>query len=262
MPLAFSTTVAFGHEFWIDPLDFTLEGSENIEAELRVGQEFSGATYSYLPANFKLFEIARGAERVPVLGRMGDRPALNQAPAGEGLNVVLHVTKDYDLVYSELSKFETFVRHKDAAWTLDEHAAAGFPDTDIVEIYTRFAKSLVAVGNGEGEDREYGLLTEIVAQANPYTDDLSGGFPVRVLYEGKPRADVQVELFAKAPDGTVGVTLHRTDADGVATLPVEKGVTYLADAVVLRRASGSNRALKGAHWESLWASLTFAVPDE
>ncbi|MGR3640587.1 MAG: DUF4198 domain-containing protein, partial [Alterinioella nitratireducens] len=59
--------------------------------------------------------------------------------------------------------------------------------------------------------------------ANPYTDDLSDGFPVLVLLEGEPRADVQVELFDRDPDGEVTVTLHRTDAEGRAVLPVEPG---------------------------------------
>src|SRR5690606_5881266 len=117
-----------------------------------------------------------------------------------------------------------------------------------------------SVGDGNGADQNYGLLTEMVALANPYTADLSAGLPVQVFYDNAVRADTQVELFARAADGTVEVTTHRTDANGIATLPVQPGVTYMADAVVLRQPDSDLAREKGALWESLWANLTFAVP--
>ena len=127
------------------------------------------------------------------------------------------------------------------------------------ERYSRYGKALIAVGDGAGADREAGLETEIVALANPYTDDLSDGLPVRVLYQGAPRADAQVELFAKSPEGEVEITLLRTDAEGVALLPVTPGQVYLADAVVVRPLEPV--AEDDPVWESLWASLTFKVPE-
>ena len=67
------------------------------------------------------------------------------------------------------------------------------------------------------------MVTEIVAEANPYTDDLTAGLPVRVLYQGTPRADAQGEIFDKSPGGDVEITLTRTDADGRALIPVTPG---------------------------------------
>jgi uncharacterized GH25 family protein len=259
--LALSTTASLGHEFWIDPLDFTVDPGTALQADLRVGQGFEGSPYSFIPQNFGLFELAQGATRAPVEGRTGDRPALNQAAMAEGLNVVLHVTRDYDLTYTALEKFADFVHHKDADWALEQHKAEGFPEAGFVEVYSRYAKSLISVGNGAGADQNYGLLTEIVALANPYTDDVSAGMPVQVFYDGAVRADTQVELFAKYADGTVVVTTYRTNANGIATLPVQPGLTYMADAVVLRQPDSDFAREKGALWESLWANLTFAVPE-
>ena len=229
-------------------------------ADIRVGQNYEGNAYAYFPANFRIFEIAQGDTRVPVEGRLGDRPALSQAAPADGLAVLVHVTKDYTLTYSEGDKFREFVTHKDATWVLEAHAARGLPDTGFGEAYSRYAKSLVAVGDGAGADREYGLLTEITALANPYTDDLTGGMPVRVTYEGAPRADVQVEVFEKAADGTVTVSTVRADAEGVAVVPVTPGHRYMLDAVVLREPDAALSEEKGVVWESLWANLTFAVP--
>ena len=97
-----------------------------------------------------------------------------------------------------------------------------------------------------------------MAEANPYTDDLSAGFPVRVLYQGAPRANEQVELFARSGDEVV-VSQYRTDTEGRVVLPVEAGVEYLVDSVLLRELEV--QAEGDAAWESIWASLTFRVPE-
>ena len=79
---------------------------------------------------------------------------------------------------------------------LARHAARGLPELAFREAYTRYAKSLVAVGAGKGSDARVGLKIEVVAGANPYTDDLSGAMPVQVFYldrgtrDGLPFLDV------------------------------------------------------------------------
>ena len=116
------------------------------------------------------------------------------------------------------------------------------------------------MGSGAGADRAVGLAIEIVALANPYTDDLSAGLPVQVLLDGAPRAEAQVELFQTAPDGTVTITKHRTDGAGQVTLPMQPGMEYLVDSVVLRALPNDDPAA-GPVWHSDWASLTFRTPD-
>lgn len=248
---------AQAHEFWIDPEDYTVEPGGRIVADLRVGQEFKGGSQAYVPRNFRRFEIADATGLAGVEMRMGDRPALDVTVEGEGLAIVLHVTRDYELTYTDPEAFPNFVTHKDAAWTLERHADRGLPETGFKERYSRHAKSLVAVGQGQGQDRAFGLTTEIVALANPYTDDLSGGLPVQLFHEGRPRPEAQVEVFARQGE-TVEVFTLRTDAEGVARVPVTPGAEYMLDAVVLRELDGTGE--DGAVWESLWANLTFAVP--
>ena len=257
---AVTTPRAGAHEFWIDPPDFILGPGEPVVAHLRVGQNFDGFTNVYNPENFRRFEIGNSAGTSPVDGRLGDSPALDQ-PVEEGLQVVVHVTKDYRLTYREFAKFEAFVREKDAEWTLDAHRARALPPEDFREAYSRYAKSLVAVGAGQGADKAYGLETELVAGLNPYTDDLAGGLPVTLNYQGAPRQNAQIDVFEKDPDGTVRHATIRTDADGRAIVPVMPGRRYMLDAVVLREPSAELAEREGAVWESLWANLTFAVPE-
>lgn len=249
---------AQAHEFWIDPVAYQIAPGERMQAVLRVGEDYEGASYAYVPRNFQRFDTRCAGQSAKVRGRAGDRPALNKVVNKAGLCVVIHQTSHFSITYKTMEKFKNFVSHKDAKWTLAAHQERGLPEADFRERYSRYAKSLIAVGNGAGKDSVTGLLTEIVAQANPYTDTMSGGFPVQVLYQGKPRANVQIELFEKSPNGRVKISLHRTNGQGLAKLPVKAGHSYLVDSVVLRAIEG--KAANDPVWESLWASLTFQVP--
>jgi hypothetical protein len=232
-----------------------------MSAGLFNGQNFKGGELAYFEKTFQRFEIALGDRVEPLKGRTGDKPALNTAALGEGLHVALYESAGDTVYYAEQVKFENFAKHKDFKGALEQHKERGLSEGKFSEYYTRHVKVLLAVGSGAGEDRAYGLETEIVALKNPYTDDVSKGMPVRVLYRGAPRANAQIELFDKNAEGKVLITLIRTNAEGVGFLPVSKGHSYLVDAVVLREPeAGSKAEASGAAWETLWAALTFAVP--
>lgn len=249
---------AWAHEFWISPEAYLIESGEEIQADLRVGQEFKGSAYPYNPARFERFDLVQNGKSTSVQGRLGDRPALNVPAEADGLVTIVHETTDSRLTYREWAKFEKFATHKDFKELLAEHRARGLPDEDFVELYRRFAKSLVAVGSARGSDSEVGLRTEIIALANPYTDAISH-MPIRLMLDGNPRADAQIELFDRAPDGAVEITLHRTDAQGEADLPVTPGHDYLVDAVTMIPLEADD-VMEDPVWYSLWAAMSFAVP--
>lgn len=260
----FATPVLFAgpvqaHEFWIEPQVFEVPSGDPVVASIHVGSKLKGASYSFNPRNFIRFDIVTDAGVQAVEGRIGDQPALNMVPQGTGLATIVHVTRDYSLTYRAWEKFTGFCTHKDFKWAIDRHLERGLGQERVHERYSRHAKSLVALGDGAGADRNFGLLTEIVALANPYTDDLDGGFPVQVFYKGQPRADVQVELFERDPAGAVAIRLYRTNAEGRAVLDVAPGHFYLVDSVVMRELAVTEE--KDPAWESLWASLTFQVPE-
>ena len=250
---------ALSHEFWISPQTYTVPAGGQLIADIRVGQFFEGSAYSFIPQRFTRFDLVMGDTVTPVDGRVGDRPALKMDAPADGLVTVVHQTGDSTLTWDDPALFDQFVRHKDFPWVLDINKERGIPETGFSERYSRYGKSLIAVGNGEGADREVGMETEIVALANPYTDELPDGLPVLVLYQGKPRADTQVEVFTKTSHGEVEDLFYRTDAEGKAMIPVKPGVEYLVDAVVMRELQ--QKVLKDPVWESLWASLTFRMPE-
>lgn len=253
---AICASIATAHEFWIEPETFQVAPGENITAQLKNGQKFEGISLAYFDRNITRFDVATGDTLTAVDGRMGDSPALNIQAGDDGLVVVVHETAPSFVTYKDWEKFLAFAQHKDFPDIAARHAANGFSPAPFKERYTRHAKALIAVGDGAGADRALGLKTEFVVLTNPYEIDFDGTMRVQLLYQAAPRANAQVEVFDRDPEGSVTITLHRTDATGIATIPVTPGHEYLFDGVVLRPAHGSADAV----WDTFWAALTFAVP--
>lgn len=248
------------HEFWIEAIDYQIAPGEKVVANLLVGTEYEGSKQSYIPRNFKRFQFVQNGAAADVPGVVGDRPAANFEVQDSGLLVLVHQTTNSGLTWDTWDKFEKFVRHKDATWVLDEHLAKGLAQENVREVYSRYAKSLIAVGAGAGKDVITGMPTEIVALENPYTDNMADGINVGVLYKGKPRRATQVEVFERSSSGDVRIFTVKTNTKGVATVPVKAGHEYMLDSVVLRRPVTQPSAGKPYAWESLWANLTFEVP--
>ena len=248
------------HEFWLEPQDYQVAVDQGIVAEIVNGQDFSGPKLSYLPQRFQHFALFYDGKTAKVPGRVGDTPAVQVDPVGDGLHVFAYQSRPSVVNYENWEKFQKFVDHKDLGDVRTLHDARGLAGEDFGEVYTRYSKSLVGVGSGAGSDRRVGLETEIVALTNPYTDDVSDGMRFALYYGNELRANVRFEVFDKAPDGTVTQTFYVTDSAGVATVPVQSGYSYMADAVVLREPSETRSTDTGTVWETLWANMTWAVP--
>jgi uncharacterized GH25 family protein len=247
------------HEFWIEPEAFQVESGAEVTAHLKNGQGFDGFTLPYATRSIVRLEQAAGGEVSAIEGRLGDRPAIRLPDAAEGLFVLGYESVASHLKYNDWAQFEAFTAHKSLGPATEMQAARGFSQDEITEGYTRFSKALVAVGTGKGADHEFGFETELLALANPYTNPQE--FAVRWLYLGAPRPHEQIEIFARDPQGNVTVTTTRTDAAGEARIALAPGVTYMLDAVILRPPSDKLLQRMDVQWESLWANLTFAVPE-
>lgn len=246
------------HEFWLDVLDYTLETGQKLQVDIRVGQDFKGNKYSFNPNQFYDFSATDSRGKNPIEGRIGDQPAVAMTPANEGLLVLNHFSTTQLLTYKDDGKFESFIRNKGLDWVLEDHAARGLPIYGFGEGYTRFAKALIAVGDGIGSDVRTGMPFELIALQNPYTDDLSNGLPVRLFWGAEAIAGIQIDIFRRPADGSEVVKTHViTDETGLALIPVIDGDTYMINAVHMIVPSDADIERTGAVWHSLWASMTF-----
>ncbi len=244
------------HEFWLEPLEPRVAERGALQADIRVGQNMVGTSFSYIPEWFKSFEIIENNVRRPVDSFIGDRPAVNEQATADGLAQIVYRSEPDFLTYKVLDKFVSFAAKEGLDGALEAHRARGLPDSGFKESYVRHAKALIAVGAGAGEDGLTGLPHELVAEENPYLVPGGAPIPIRLYFEGTPRAGALIKVFHRAPDGAVTITRLRTDASGRIETARASGV-YLIGAVLLQMPPDDLAISHGVVWHTVWASLTF-----
>jgi uncharacterized GH25 family protein len=155
-------------------------------------------------------------------------------------------------------KFQRYLFEERLVDILALRAARGQEDVPGRERYSRSLKALVQIGGKLDQEalRPLGQELEIVPLVHPYGLHPGSTFPVRVLFRGNPVKGRAV-TFANRYRAQVTTRIVRTDADGRASVPIERAGDWL---VALVHMEPSTEA--GADWRSYWASLTFSLPSE
>ena len=252
---------ANAHEFWIEPTQYQLN-DDLINAHLRVGQEFQGMVLMYNPQDFKTFKILSGSKnkKEKIKGILGDVPAINITTNLDNLLIIYHETKDKYVDYKKFQKFEDFVNEKGYQQLIDTHFEKGFPESNFIESYRRYAKSLITLNGSEGKDKKTGLLFEFVLDQNPYIELNSKQMSGTLYYKKKPLKKNLVTIFSKYKNTKLSIVNTITDDKGKFTFDIEPGREYLLDSVViypLKAEPEKNEPI----WHSDWASTTFLIPE-
>ena len=249
------------HEFWIEPTQYQLN-DDLINAHLRVGQEFQGMVLMYNPQDFKTFKILSGSKnkKEKIKGILGDVPAINITTKLDNLLIIYHETKDKYVDYKKFQKFEDFVNEKGYQQLINTHFEKGFPESNFIESYRRYAKSLITLNGSEGKDKKTGLLFEFVLDQNPYKELNSKQMSGTLYYKKKPLKKNLVTIFSKYKNTKLSIVNTITDDKGKFTFDIEPGREYLLDSVViypLKADPEKNEPI----WHSAWASTTFSIPE-
>ncbi len=172
-----------------------------------------------------------------------------------GLLSVVHQS-NHSIVNFGWEKFETYVLKEGLTQIPAAHDARGLSrDGKVREAYARFAKTLVAVGDGAGEDTSHGLKIEIIALENPYTYEVDKPLPVQVLFDGKPLPGVMIKVFSAIDSENSDRVI--ADGNGRAEIPANGSGPYLLNAIHMLPPVSPEDIAQDSDWESFWASLTF-----
>ncbi|HYN20943.1 MAG TPA: DUF4198 domain-containing protein [Thermoanaerobaculia bacterium] len=236
------------HDFWIEPSSFRPQPGARVAVQLRVGEHLQGDPVPRDPRRIERFAVVGPAGEKEAVGLAGADPAGWIAPAEPGLHWIV-----FDSNHASLEQTaEKFDRYLDEEG-LERVRELGPSKTGTVkEIYSRCAKSLLAIGGtaGTGWDRAIGLELELVPERNPYDLKAGESLPVRLLYRGQPLAGALVKAVAANAEVSA-----RSDSNGRAELRLDRPGLWLIKAVHMVPAPKGSVA----DWESLWASLTFEL---
>ncbi|HXG88355.1 MAG TPA: DUF4198 domain-containing protein [Vicinamibacterales bacterium] len=248
------TCPLLAHDFWLEPSAFRLEPGAAVELRLRVGEHFVGDALPRHPAMLAQFIAAGPGGMRPVPGQDGKDPAGVFKVEQPGLVVVGYRSR-HSFVEQKPDKFDAYLVEEGLDRIAAVRATQKQPTGLVRELFSRCAKALLVAGPGagSGHDRILGFTLELVPEKNPYMMRAGSALPVRLLYEGQPLAGTLIVAMNRA-DPSIKVRA-RSGVDGRVSLGLSRDGTWLIKAVhMIPAASGS-----GAHWESLWASLTFEL---
>ncbi len=254
--MALSVCTLLAHDMWLVPHKFHLRPGENLVLSANTGMDFPKSLSAVTPDRLSLFKL---------VGKSGQKNLIDFKTVGNSLTTQIGLKEVGTYVIA------TALRQKEIRLTAKEfneyllsdgitniyelRKKEGILDKDAVEYYSKYAKTLVQVGDSLDDTpiRPLGVLIEIVPATNPYSLKKGDELEVKVLYRGKPLP--QAELAWSYPgmgEEFAGSTV--TDASGNAMVPLQKSGPYVI------RLTYMEWVKKPTHeWESYWASLTFEV---
>ena len=246
---------ARAHDFRVQPDRYAVAAGETVRLRLFVGEAFDGLPFLRDPRHMKRFDVVGPDGRAAVPGERNRITVGRIGPLAPGAHVVGYQST-YTLLTLAADRFDSYLKKEgfDAVRALRaERGETGAPGR---EAYARSAKTVVvAAGAAAGHDAVLGLALELVPERAPDAVRAGEAMPVRLLLDGAPLAGAPVTAWARAaPDRPARA---RTDAAGRAELRLPHAGAWLVRAVHMRPAAPG----RDADWESVWASLTFAVPD-
>ena len=238
----------YGHDLYLMPQKFRVNAGDRILLSAHTGDSFPLSEQPVDPKRLTSLP-AMSLEEWRMLGKATHATVT----VAEGSHYyAIHTSPKF--LELEAPKFASYLKEEGLTAAL---AAVAGVETKSREMYSKYAKTYVIAGKPSGNfAKPLGLKIEIVPLADPALLTEGGSLPIQVLYEGKPLADVQVELASSRDPRTKTqmAIAGRSDANGKLTVKIPNAGKVRLHAVTM------NRVKQPSHdWESFWASLTFEV---
>ncbi|CAA9234513.1 MAG: hypothetical protein AVDCRST_MAG42-1317 [uncultured Chthoniobacterales bacterium] len=242
------------HDTWLVPSSYSAKPGETITFDLTSGMEFPKLDAAIKSERVHQARFRLGTEE----GELKDfNPAehalrLERAFAKDGTATLwLQLkAKDIELSDEDVAHYLEEIR---APEEVQRKWAEQKGQTKWKELYTKCAKTFVAVGNSAA-DRSWaepvGLLLELVPLTDPAALRVGQPAKFKLLRNAKSLPATAVALHV---EGDSGPRYQSTDAEGVVTFPLEmEGPSMLATVHLTPPAAGKP-------WESEFSTVTFEV---
>jgi len=250
-----SPCFSLAHDFWIEPSTFRPAVGSQVEIHFRVGEGFRGDPVARSQERIVRFVHLSASGASPVPGVDGGEPAGAVRVTEPGLQIVGYRSNNARVDLAA-EKFEEYLKEEGLEHAISYRAAKGETAKPSRENYSRSIKSLLCAGScASGKDRALGFTLELVSEKNPYSAKPGDELPLRLLFEGKPLEGVLVVALPKErPEKKLSA---RSDVAGRVVFRLPQEGPWLVKAVHMTRAPEGGEV----DWESVWASLTFELPE-
>ena len=241
------------HDFWIEPSTFHPASGATVAVGLRVGQDFVGDPVPRSSRLIDQFLVRQGGNDQPIVGLENIDPAGWFRADGQSTAVIAYRSLA-TFVELPAAEFEEYLRQEGLERIIDIRAERGDRAKPGREHFYRFAKAVLAgERSSAAATQPIGLTYEIVPDDDPTIGPAP--FRGRVLHSGEPLAGALVVAISRS-DPSVRLAT-RSDGHGAFAFVLPRAGVWLVKSVHLVEASMFSRA----DWDSLWASLTFELPE-
>lgn len=248
-------TLAYSHEFWLEPAKFLLKKDEKVRIDLMVGEDYTGEhSNGHKYQILKLDHYGNGRKQDVRSKVYGDSlSSIDLAFGNEGSHLIAfnNTSKFIEL---EASQFNEYLRTEG----LDHISKLRTQKKDTLkagrELYQRCVKTLMQVG--KQNDGTYALNTgmklEIIPDKNPYAQTSKSQITFKVLFENKPLSNALVLAWHSVNGKTTHETA-RSDQNGSVAFPIDQTGKWMISTVHMV----PHTSTKQADWQSYWGSYTF-----
>ncbi len=246
----------WAHDMWLVPHKFHLKPGENLLLSANTGMDFPQSLSAVTPDRLSSFTVVgkSGEKSLKDFKTVGNSLTTGIGLKEAGTYIIATALKQKEIRLTA-KEFNDYLLSDGITNIYELRKKEGILDNDAVEYYSKFAKTIVQVGDTLDDTpiRPHGLLIEIVPATNPYSLKQGDELAVKVIYRGKPLP--QAELAWSYPGmGEEFAGSTQTDDSGNAIVPLQTSGPYVI------RLTYMEWVKKLTHeWESYWASLTFEV---
>jgi len=261
---------AGAHEYWLSPSSYRAHRGDTLAIAAYAGTGFRGEGKPFARARaVRLVLRSRREFDLAPLAVNGDLTFARWIAEDE-LGAVAVYESNFTALELPAAEFDAYLRLEGLDGPLRARQALGAAAGPGRERYARCAKTWIAGRDSARLTGAAGLPLELVPVTGPAASGtaLPGArLAVRVLYRGRPLAGALVRSWnrplgrAAAPldpagrDSVGAAGEARSGPEGIATLAVDRPGEWLLS--VVHMTPSEDRA--AADWQSLWASLTFAL---
>jgi uncharacterized GH25 family protein len=254
--LVMGCTSLVAHEFWIEPLKFTLRKGESLYLHFKVGENFEGANWKGTQASVESLQLYYGHIKDDL------QPLIPDSIPGDSLNLQFYDEGTALVSYQSTNKhielepasFLAYLEEDGLQEAIDYRKEHGETDSLGRENYKRCAKTLFQIGAVKDDvyKRQCGHDLEFVPLQHPYALKKDQTLKFSLLYKNTPLPNATVKLWHRI-NGKTNMTEHITDQNGVVELPLKLFGKYLLTSVHIKRVDNE----QNADWQSYWASFTW-----
>lgn len=258
--LVVSAGLVLAHDMFLKPEDFFTGPNREVLVRLLNGT-FSQSENSI--ARERLLDVSvvspAGRERIDTArwNATGDTSSFRFTTGGEG-TYVLGTSTRANIIPLEGKDFNEYLASDGVPDVLEARRKAGELGRPARERYAKHVKALLQVGEARSEHfgAVLGYPAEIVPLTNPYTLKPGATLEVRITVGGQPVANQYVLYGGRtATGGRIAQRNTRSDAAGVAKIPLSQPGTWYVKFIHMQRLTGDS----AADYESTWGTLSFAV---